>query len=132
MSDSIHHCKADSGTVHKYEGDSRSPQCGAYTVEGLSRNNNQGALRRHEVDPEEVKPWTLCQDCYPDLYKKYPENDHWFNVEPAWKWKGKLGARYTCFVECQCEDCDWIQPASSKREAYSMGYDHKRYPEREQ
>lgn len=121
--------KGDAGTVHKYPEGEEEPKCGAYTPQGIT--NKRGAERRHEVDLDDVDPWKLCQDCFPDEYKEYPENDHWFDVKGAHQWKGKLGSAYTCFVECTKDDCDFIVPCSSKKEAYDYGYHHKRYPDRE-
>lgn len=122
----IVHAHGRAETVHKYPEDSNKPKCGAYTPDGIARK--RGAEKRNEVDPAAVDPWQLCQDCYPDMYKKYPDNNHWFDVKPAHKWNGKLGSGYSCFVEC--DHCGWKEPATSKSQAYSMGYDHKRYPDR--
>lgn len=119
--------RGDAGTVHKYDTESESPRCGAYAPKGPA--SSHGAKRRGEVTVDEVDPWNLCQDCFPEEYEKYPENDHWFNVEPAWKWDGKLGSKFTCFVECS--GCDFKQPCASESEAYHVGYTHKRYPDRE-
>lgn len=116
--------RGDAGTVHKFPADSDAPECGTITLTGSHR---AGALKRQKVDIDEIDPWNLCQKCFPQKYKKYPENDHWFDVKGAHEWKGKLGEDFTCFVEC---NCGFTQPCSSKSEAYAVGYDHKRYPER--
>lgn len=119
--------KGAAGTVHLYPEGEKSPECG--TQAPLGPASSHGAKMRHEVDVDDVDPWNLCQKCFPDKHKDYPENDHWFDVEPAWKWDGKLGSDYTYYVECSC---GWKHPAGSKSEAYSAGYDHKRYPDKAQ
>lgn len=126
MSDPVA-AKGDAGTVHKYPEGEETPECGTYAPLGPAHSH--GAKKRHEVDVDDVDPWKLCQKCFPDEYKKYPENDHWFDVKGAHQWKGTLGSDYTCFVECS--GCDFIQPCRSKSEAYNIGYHHKRYPEKE-
>lgn len=125
MTEEMVAAKGDAGTVHKYPEGEDSPACGTYAPLGPA--SSHGAKRRNEVDVGEVDPWKLCQNCFPDEYKEYPENDHWFNVEPAWKWDGTLGSAYSHYVECS--GCDFKQPVGSKQEGYAIGYSHKRYPE---
>ena len=121
--------KARSGTVHEFAEDEKAPTCGTQAILGPAANNNVGAKKSHEVDVDDVDPWKLCEKCYPERYKEYPDNDHWFDVEPAWKWDGALGGDFSCFVTCQ--KCAFALPCRSKSEAYSVGYEHKRYPERD-
>lgn len=124
MSESVA-AKGAAGTVHLYPEGEKSPKCGTYAPLGPA--SSHGAKRRHAVDVDDVDPWTLCEKCFPDKHKDYPENDHWFDVRPAREWDGTLGSDYTCFVECT--HCGWKHPARSKSEAYAAGYDHKRYPD---
>lgn len=121
--------KAKSDTVHLFPDDEKTPVCGTQAVIGPSANDNNGAKKSHPVDLEDVEPWNLCQKCFPDKYQKYPENDHWFDIVGSAEYNGTLGSAYYAVV--QCSECDFEKPVTNKSQAYGVGYEHKRHPERD-